>query len=289
MILKAQQGMPITRIASIKGQLTNPEDLLDQSQLIPMEPKEVPKQKFSFNPSSMINIASTAGLAATDLFAEGSVDKFGMTNPEGDGSVAKSVFSGVGTGAQIGSMLGPIGTAVGAGVGGIIGAITGSKQQKKEITAYERARQKKEGALTRTNDANQFQAMQQQSLSAKNGMKFSKAIEKRIADKSSLIPVFKSGGKVKDNVIVKGKLHKENNNLGERDKGIPVITNDGTKAMEFEKEEWVTSASVTKQIEELADIYNKSKSDSDLVALGKFVKKQLLSNTTDNSEKFGMK
>ena len=103
----------------------------------------------------------------------------------------------------------------------------------------------------------------------------------------------KSGGKLETpgcvNVVVKGKLHKENNNLGNKDKGVPVITPKGEKAYEVEKQEIIFRKPVTAAIEKARDEYNKTKDDKILEDLGKLLAEELTSNTQDNDGKFGVK
>ena len=59
--------------------------------------------------------------------------------------------------------------------------------------------------------------------------------------KKSNALVMRSGGKLEEpgevNVVVKGKLHKENNNLGNKDKGVPVVSTEGVKEYEVEEGE----------------------------------------------------
>jgi len=90
-------------------------------------------------------------------------------------------------------------------------------------------------------------------------------------------------------VIPKGKLHKENNNLGEKDKGIPVIDNNGVKKFEVEKEELILTLEVTEKVEQLAQTYVETQDDNILVDLGKLLTEEILRNTKDNSEKFNTK
>lgn len=87
-------------------------------------------------------------------------------------------------------------------------------------------------------------------------------------------------------MIPKGKLHKENNNLGKKDKGIPVIDNSGNKEFEVEKEELILTLEVTEQVEKLAAIYNSTQDELKLIELGKLLTEEILRNTKDNSGKF---
>ena len=85
-------------------------------------------------------------------------------------------------------------------------------------------------------------------------------------------------------MIPKGKLHKENNNLG--DKGIPVIDNTGNKKFEVEKEELILRLELTDQVEKLVSEFDVSQDESKLIELGKLLSEEILRNTIDNSEKF---
>jgi hypothetical protein len=103
----------------------------------------------------------------------------------------------------------------------------------------------------------------------------------------------KNGGVIAEpdsvNVVVKGKLHKENNNLGNKDKGVPVITPDGEKTYEVEKQEIILRKSLTDAIEEARESYKSSKDNQILDSLGKLVAQELLTNTQDNDGKFGVR
>jgi hypothetical protein len=90
-------------------------------------------------------------------------------------------------------------------------------------------------------------------------------------------------------VIPKGKLHKENNNLGNKDKGIPVIDGSGDKKFEVEKEELILTLEVTNKVEDLVSKFNASGNETQLIELGKFLTEEILRNTQDNSEKFNVK
>jgi len=87
-------------------------------------------------------------------------------------------------------------------------------------------------------------------------------------------------------VIPKGKLHKENNNLGEKDKGMPVIDNHGNKKFEVEKEELILTLEVTEKVEKFVAAYIETQDDTSLIELGKLITEEVIKNTKDNSEKF---
>jgi hypothetical protein len=111
--------------------------------------------------------------------------------------------------------------------------------------------------------------------------------------KPSKTLIRKGGGKLEEpgavNVVVKGKLHKENNNLGNRDKGVPVITPDGTKTYEVEKQEVIFRKKLTDVVENARNVYKKKKDDELLEKVGKAIADELLTNTQDNDGKFGVK
>lgn len=88
--------------------------------------------------------------------------------------------------------------------------------------------------------------------------------------------------KTTPNVILKGKLHKENNNIG--DKGVIVTDDDGVKEFEFEKEELVLSVRLTSKINALVDRYNTIKDVATEIELGQLLTEQILFNTEDKSE-----
>ena len=88
---------------------------------------------------------------------------------------------------------------------------------------------------------------------------------------------------------MKGKLHKENNNLGNKDKGIPVISSDGDKKYEVEAGEIILRRKITELVEEYTLKYNETNDDALLEELGKHLTEELLNNTQDNYAKFGVK
>jgi len=111
--------------------------------------------------------------------------------------------------------------------------------------------------------------------------------------KPSKTLIRRDGGKLEEldgvNVVVKGKLHKENNNLGNKDKGVPVITPEGEKAYEVEKQEIIFRKSLTDLVEKSKQLYKDSKDDALLTKVGEIVAKELLTNTQDNDGRFGVK
>jgi len=105
------------------------------------------------------------------------------------------------------------------------------------------------------------------------------------ASQPGIALIFRRGGVVdleKQNVIVDGPSHDEENNTGVKgDKGLPVVRN-GAKVAEIESDELVINASSSKKIEELA---RKAKSGDKKAAeeLGEIVSKELGHNTYDYS------
>ena len=91
------------------------------------------------------------------------------------------------------------------------------------------------------------------------------------------------------NVVVKGKLHKENNNLGNKDKGIPIVNSTGVKEYEVEEGEIIFRKEVTTLIEQYVKMYEETKDDSLFEELGEMLAEELLNNTQDNYGKFGAK
>lgn len=235
-------------------------------------------------PEQIIAGVNTMATMGIDAFSKDTgVDEFGIKKPEAAGAtVGKSALSGASTGAQVGSMLGPWGAVGGALIGGTLGFFKGKKDAKEGEKQFNSAHSAAYGQFYGNQYANQFAAMK-----GKDGMKLKTAnVMKNITPSTTLVPKLKHGGPI--NVIAAGKLHKENNNLGNGDKGIPVVNKKGRKIFELEKEEWIINLKATKQIEELVKKYNASKDDSTLETLGKLVHSELTTNTQDNSNKFGL-
>jgi len=232
------------------------------------------------------------GVGAIDAFSKDpGADEFGNVKAESKGvSGSKSALQGAGkgaaTGALIGSVVPGLGTAVGAVAGGLIGGISGFFKGKKESEAGGDAYNKAHNASYNKFYGNQY-ANQYQAMLGKDGMKMkTEYLVSKFEKKDKLVPRFKAGGSI--NVIVSGKLHKENNSLGNKDKGIPVIDSKGRKEFELEKEELILNLEASKQVEKLVNNYNTKNEDSVLETLGKLVHHELLNNTKDNSKKFGL-
>jgi hypothetical protein len=109
-------------------------------------------------------------------------------------------------------------------------------------------------------------------LSAKKGMKL---------ESGGVLPSFNSN----KNVILKGVLHKEENNTG--DKGIPVIhcdTGKCEKVAEIEKEELVLTRERTAILDKMVAKADSTKDTIDYLAIGKYMYNELTSNTIDNTK-----
>lgn len=288
---KAQAGADLERtpimmdkMIPLQAQLQTP--TLDTTTLAPMQTQTPPAG--GGNAMGVIgpaaNMVADVGSALIDGTDAQETDTYGLSVPESSkASASKGALKGAASGATAGAVLGPWGAAIGGVIGGAAGALKSFVGGKKLENEYDKAFGKAKAARTRQQDANIFQTM-----SAKDGMKFGNKINQIVSSKTTITPIFKTGGKLGENVIAGGKLHKEKNNLGNGDKGIPVINTKGIKTHELEKEEWVTTAPVTKEIESMAAKYDKSGDDGDLENLGKFVASQLMSNTLDKSDRYGL-
>lgn len=244
-----------------------------------------------------IDVAGAIGGAAT--IASGSIeafskapgtDQYGIAHAE---DKSKAMWQGgletagkyAGAGAAIGSLI-PIpgvGTAVGAGVGAIIGGVVGAVGAKKENDQAQLDYKKQFQSAYSADKSNKY--AQQYAAMGKDGMKLKIQSKLGTVDSNKLVPSYKKGGTMY-NTIVKGKLHKENNNLGNKDKGIPVIDSKGVKIFELEKEELILNIGATTKVEELVQNYNTEQSEDTLKELGKFVYEELKLRTIDNSKTF---
>lgn len=218
-------------------------------------------------------------------------NSWGMSKPPADLSkhtAVEGATKGAATGLQMGASFGPwgmlAGLVIGGVGGGIMGKIKGDKRFDKESNLYN---------IGSKSAKNQYLRSQYSQMFAKEGMKlkvtrFFDAIEK----KERIVPIFRIGGKLVEeeavNVIPDGKLHKEKNSLGNGDKGIPVVDGEGTKLFELEKEELVLHKGATEEFEMLMQEYEKAKDKKILVVLGKRLSEELLTNTKDYSEKYGL-
>jgi len=98
-----------------------------------------------------------------------------------------------------------------------------------------------------------------------------------------------------ENKILDGKLHSQKHNLKFKSitpKGNPVVSKEcddtGCELIqhsEVEKNELVLSKPVTLTIEKYRKKYKETEDESILIALGNYVKEQLLTNTEDSKDK----
>lgn len=112
-------------------------------------------------------------------------------------------------------------------------------------------------------------------------------------EEEQVIEEFKNGGQM--NVIPEGALHARKNNMegaGEdfTAKGIPVVTTDSKEEQvaEIERNEIIFCKEVTDKIEEAFKEYNSeetsaSKKDELAIKIGKFLTKEIIENTQDNT------
>ncbi len=197
------------------------------------------------------------------------------------GGFSKGAGMGASLGAAAGSVIPGLGTAVGGALGAIGGGLVGlftsraRKKAQKKIDEYNRKYEKAHAGAVRNQDLAAAQALASMQQPAGQMM-------------------FKNGGKLTEkpgavNIITKGKLHKENNNLGNKDKGVPVISSNGKKEYEVEKEELILRRDATLTLEDFVKKYDETKDDSVLEEIGKFMSAELLKNTQDNSDKYKVK
>lgn len=218
-----------------------------------------------------------------------SSDFYGVSRPDTKHMQQSATLGGVTTGmemgAEIGGMFGPWGTAIGLAVGGIggglFGAEAGRKKAKQSGSLFLNEQQSAMNTANRDKYSGLFNAM------AKEGMKLQvNRLLTKFDKKKKVLPVFKAGGTMPSNIIPKGTLHKENNDIDGKDKGIPVVSKDGTKLFEIEKEEFILNLDSTKMLEDLVGKYNMAEDNALLIDLGKMMYAELLGNTQDNTQKF---
>jgi hypothetical protein len=208
-------------------------------------------------------------------------------------SALKGAGTGLATGASIGSLIGPWGTVIGGVVGGVAGGVIGLLKAKKKIKAddkqYLDSTQQAYESYTQKANAQQYAAMGMHGAKLAVMTKIKDSKRDALSYKSRK---FKVGGKLNKvgevNVIPAGTLHKENNNLGQKDKGIPIIDETGKKVFEVEREELILRLKTTKAVEDMVSKYKKSNNSQHLVALGKLLSKEIMTNTHDLSGKFGL-
>ena len=293
-----------TSIADLVGNsngLNNPNSKMNSLVPGPIQPKtKVPGQGLDKMSNAAGAIGGAAALAtdAIDAFSKPLVSNtWGIEKQNNKANTAKSALSGAasgaGMGASIGSLAGPIGTAIGTVAGGLIGGITGLLKGKKKAKADDK--QYKDSTQAAYEDYNQKAAAQQYAAMGKAGAKL--AIMKKVKEsKTNAISYksrkFKVGGKLDKvgevNVIPSGTLHKEKNNLGEKDKGLPIIDEKGNKMFEVEREELILRLSATKVAEDHVKSFKKTHNVRHMIELGKYLTKEIMTNTHDHSGKFGL-
>jgi hypothetical protein len=187
------------------------------------------------------------------------------------GSIAGATLAAaLGTGAALGSWAGPIGVGVGI-LGGLIYYLATKNKDNKEVTKEKNKYNAQERAnmldIQRQENANVAKSY----LVARSGMQ---------------VPEIRTHIDVSKNVIIRGKLHKENNNLGNRDKGVPVIDAAGNKELEFEKEELILNRNAAIKLDKLTDRFNSTHNNEILIQVGKDMTTELLSKTKDLSGKY---
>ncbi len=221
-------------------------------------------------------LGSIASLASTFTGnSDVELDEYGIEKPE-ENTVGKGAGAGAMKGFEMGKSFGPWGMAIGT----LLGAAGGAGFAYKKL------------AKTNTNYANSVlsaQTAQKRSMLqlGRSGMKLrTQGVMEGFTDTKRVIPIFKKGGAM--NVIPDGKLHKEKNSLGNGDKGIPVVDGEGKKLFELEKEELIMHLGATKEFEAMVAEYNKTKDSAILIELGKKLTEELIANTKDYSEKYGL-
>lgn len=247
-------------------------------------------------------VMDLAGDAVASAKKSGPVNTWGIEaqtkagkNIDNVSSALKGAGKGAAMGATIGSVIPGWGTAVGAVVGGLVGGVTGLLKSQKKIKDTDK--QYKDNTQAAYENYNQKANAAQYAALAKYGTKL-KINEKLKSSKKNAVSwhgkTFKAklGGKLnsvgKVNIIPSGTLHKERNNLGNKDKGIPIIDEDGKKIFEVEREELILRLKTTKKVEDLVSKYQNSNNVKHLVDLGKLLSKEIMTNTHDYSGKFGM-
>jgi hypothetical protein len=266
----------------------------------PQTTAPVPGAKLANVAGAVGGAVALAGDTLAGLKKQGPLNTWGIETQTTGGKrndMASSALSSAGKwagmGATVGSALGPVGTAIGAGVGLLGGAIAGLFKGKKKIKTE--AKDYKDSTQAAYEGYNQKANAQQYAALAKCGAKLS-IMHKLGKTKKDAISrkdrKFKPGGKLDKlgevNVIPSGTLHKENNNLGQKDKGIPIIDGAGKKVFEVEREELILRLKTTKNVEDLVSRYTKSHNDKHLIDLGKLLSKEILTNTHDHSGRYGL-
>ncbi len=237
--------------------------------------------------ASAATVGLQAGLGMIDASAERDLltarpgqGVYGTQKTDTDALGKKATTSAISTGGAIGGTIGGIvgsvipvvGTAVGGfvgtGLGSLIGWAFGNKKAgevKKDATdEFNKAELIAKNTQDRKRNAQQYKSV----YSASHGMRVPTILVE------------------KPNMIVDGKLHRENNGLGKRDKGIPVIDKAGNKIIEVERDEWVLNPQSAEKLTRMSRSYKKTKNDDILVAMGKQTVEEMLEKTKDATSKF---
>jgi hypothetical protein len=235
-----------------------------------------------------------AGSLITSMKPVGPMNKFGIETQTKKGNnmaVAGSAVSGAAKGFSAGMATGNPFIAIAGGVAGLAsGIFKGKKQVKDQAKQIKSDTQMAYEGFEQKANQNQFA-----SLVGKNGVKLA-VMSKLNNSKKDKISMkgrkFKSGGKLNSvgevNIIPSGTLHRENNNLGQKDKGLPIIDDNGKKIFEIEREELILRLKTTKAVEEHVEGYKKSHNDTHLIKLGKLLSEEITKNTHDFSGKYGL-
>jgi len=129
-------------------------------------------------------------------------------------------------------------------------------------------------------------------ITGKEGVKIANFMKWR---KEKAATKLAAGGKItkeeiatpgKINVVAGGKMHRENNDLGKKDKGIPIINKEGIKEYEIEAGEVVFRQEISEKIDEYVEEFDDTSNREVLTSLGKILTHELLHNTLDNYGKF---
>jgi hypothetical protein len=226
-------------------------------------------------------------------------DGFGMKKFN-EGSVKSAGISGLSSGAAKGAAIaaplltaGPFGAIAGGAIiagSAALGFFKGKKEGKQALTTYNKEFNNAMMGMGRQQDM-----LAAQSLYGKEGIKTTgyNLGSFSIPKSTQKTLVLRAGGKLETpgavNIVVKGKLHKENNNLGNKDKGVPVVSADGVKEYEVEVGEIIFRQELTNIVEEYIKRYEDTKDEALPEELGKILVKEILKNTQDNSGEFGVK
>jgi len=121
-------------------------------------------------------------------------------------------------------------------------------------------------------------------------------VNRSVTEKKTIIMTSDDNGNKKGSIIPDGVNHGEENNncdievKGEKgkscDTGLSVVSADGTKILEIEKDELVLRREASIAIDELIKKYKEEKDESILGMIGKFMKEELLDDTYSYSPSY---